>query len=131
MPSIASDQFMPRTGFPVLLVDLNGRLGVRKEFRSYGRFVQEIEALLDLDARGCPVPQIMNVDWYAHALTITLCRGGLCVRCSRNGRASATEPWKALIALDRKERISTRPRIVRRVLSDWQISRIAAGLATL
>ena len=40
---------MERTGCPVLLVDLNGRLGVRKEFESFGRFVQEIEAMLELE----------------------------------------------------------------------------------
>ena len=51
VPTIGRDEFMTRSGCPVLLVDLNGRLGVRKEFRNRGRFVQELEALLHLEAR--------------------------------------------------------------------------------
>lgn len=133
VPSIASDQFMARTGFPVLLVDLNGRLGVRKEFRSYGRFVQEIEALLDLDARGCPVPHVMNVDWYAHALTITFVPGRVVREMLAQAGADIrdrTLEGAYTRSID-KERIRRGREVVPRVLSDWQISRIAAGLAAI
>lgn len=73
--TISRDKFMDRSGCPVLLVDLNGRLGVRKEFRNRGRFVQELEALLHLESSACPVPQLMNVDWQKGSITITFVPG--------------------------------------------------------
>jgi hypothetical protein len=75
VPSIDPAKFLPRTGCPVRLVDLDGRMGVRKEFRSVGRFVQELEALLHLEIRACPVPQLMNVDWRAKSITTTFVPG--------------------------------------------------------
>ncbi len=76
VPTIDAADFMVRSGFPVLLVDLNGRLGVRKEFRRFSAFVQELEALLDLETRG-PVPKVMNVDWDAHTITISFVHGSV------------------------------------------------------
>lgn len=63
LPMLAKERFLPRSGCPVLLVDLDGRLGVRKQFRSFARFVQELEAMAALEPLGCAIPRLMNVDW--------------------------------------------------------------------
>jgi hypothetical protein len=76
MPTISAAKFLPRSGCPVRLVDLNGRVGVRKEFgRALGRLVQETEALVVLGNRGCPVPRLMNVDWAAGFVTVSFIAG--------------------------------------------------------
>lgn len=69
LPTITKARFMARSGCPVLLVDLEGRLGVRKQFRSFARFIQELEAMVALEALDCAIPRLMNVDWDACWIT--------------------------------------------------------------
>lgn len=69
VPAIAKESFMPRRGCPVMLVDLGGRLGVRKQFGSSARFVQELEAMVALEPAGCAIPRLMNVNWNAPWIT--------------------------------------------------------------
>ncbi len=131
--AIAAKDFMVRTGFPVLLVDLNGRLGVRKEFRRFSAFVQELEALLDLEASGAPVPRVMNVDWEAHTITISFVPGAVVREMLAEGGADIRDRTLETAysrAID-KERIRRGRDVVPRVLSDWQVSRIAGALADI
>jgi hypothetical protein len=134
IPSISADQFLPRSGCPVLLVDLNGRLGVRKIFRkSLGRFIQEIEAMLQLESFDCPVPRLMNVDWDARAITMTYVEGdvvrellalaGADIR-DRDSRSAYTR------SID-KERIEKGRSVLPKVLSESHIAKVAAGLQTI
>jgi SAM-dependent methyltransferase len=49
-----------------VLIDLNA---------DPGRFVQTLEALLDLGEAGCPVPPVTSVDWKASTITIAQAKG--------------------------------------------------------
>ena len=130
VPTITRDKFMTRSGCPVLLVDLNGRLGVRKEFRNRGRFVQELEALLHLEATECPVPRLMNVDWDKGSITITFVPGDvvreLLAEAGADIRDRETD-GSYTREVDR-QRIRNGRELVRRVLSDRHIGEVAAGL---
>ena len=130
VPSIRASDFMTRTGFPILLVDLNGRLGVRKEFRRFSAFVQELEALLDLESSGCSVPRVMNVDWDSHTITITFVPGGVVREMLAEAGADIRDRTleTAYTRSIDKERIRRGRERVPEVLSNWQVSRIAAAL---
>lgn len=69
LATLPEGHFMPRSGCPVLLVDLGGRLGVRKQFRSFARFVLELEAMAALEPLGCAIPRLMNVNWESWWIT--------------------------------------------------------------
>jgi tRNA A-37 threonylcarbamoyl transferase component Bud32 len=133
VPSISAKDFMTRTGFPILLVDLNGRLGVRKEFRRFSAFVQELEALLDLEARGCAVPQLMNVDWHAHTMTIAFVPGNVVREMLAEAGADIRDRTleSAYTRSIDKERIRRGRKLVPQVLPDWQVARIAAALSAI
>jgi tRNA A-37 threonylcarbamoyl transferase component Bud32 len=117
----------------VLLVDLNGRLGVRKEFRNRGRFVQELEALLHLEAKNCPVPRLMNVDWDKGSITITFVPGDvvreLLAEAGADIRDRATD-GSYTREVDR-QRIRNGRELVPRVLADSDIEDVAAGLEAI
>jgi hypothetical protein len=128
--TISGDEFMERSGFPVLLVDLNGRLGVRKEFRNRGRFVQELEALLGLEAKDCPVPRLMNVDWEKGSLTIAFVPGDVVRELLAEAGADIrdrTSDSTYSREIDRQRVRSGREHIPK-VLTDYQIRRVASGL---
>jgi hypothetical protein len=128
--TISHEEFMTRKGFPVLLVDLNGRLGVRKEFRNRGRFAQELEALLDLEGKDCPVPRLMNVDWEKAALTITFVPGDvvreLLAEAGADIRDRGTDENYSR-EIDRR-RIRNGRDYVPKVLTKRHVHRLASGL---
>ena len=129
VPTINSADFMVRSGFPVLLVDLGGRLGVRKEFRRFSAFVQELEALLDLEAHG-PVPKVMNVDWEAHTITISFVHGNVVREMLANAGADIRDRTLKTAysrSID-KDRVRKGRERVPEVLSSRQISNIAGAL---
>lgn len=131
IPTIDGEGYMPRTGCPVVLVDLNGRLGVRKQFGSNrGRFVQELEALLHLESSGCPVPRVMNVDWKEASLTMTFVPGDVVRELLASAGADIRDrdpegPYNR--AIDR-QRIRSGRELVPTVLSDRHVKNVAAGL---
>ena len=60
----AIQPFLHRRRFSITVVDWNGWVGVRKHFRGdTTAFVNELEAVLDLRARGCAVPEVLAVDF--------------------------------------------------------------------
>jgi len=128
--TISREEFMTRKGFPVLLVDINGRLGVRKEFRNRGRFAQELEALLDLEGKDCPVPRLMNVDWERGALTITFVPGDvvreLLAEAGADIRDRDTDETYSR-DIDR-QRIRSGRDYVPKVLTQRHLHRVASGL---
>ena len=129
--TIARDQFLPRSGCAVSLVDLDGRFGVRKEFSgATGRFVQELEALLELEACDCPVPRIINVDWNARSVTMTFVRGHVVRELLAAAGApirDRDDPRPYSRAVDR-ERILAGRALVHRVMTPAQIEAIRAAL---
>lgn len=133
VPSVGATDFLPRKGCPVLLVDLNGHLGVRKEFRKFGAFVRELEALFDLQAGGCAVPRLMNVDWDAHTITIAFIPGDVVREMLAEAGADIRDRTleSAYTRSIDKERIRRGRERVPEVLSDWQVSRIGAALSAI
>lgn len=131
--AISPREFMTRTGFPVLLVDVNGRLGVRKEFKNVGSFVQEIEAMIALEARNCPVPQLMNIDWDAHSLTMTFIPGDVVRELLAVAGADIRDrtrrgPYSRSVD---KERIRSGRAVLPKVLSNEAITRIHGALRAI
>jgi hypothetical protein len=69
-PRVDANGFIPRGRFELRVVDRNGWVAVRKNFRGDKvAFVNELEATLDLKAAGCSVPEIFNVDLERLAIT--------------------------------------------------------------
>lgn len=131
IPVIVAAEFVPRTDAQVLLVDLNGRLGVRKEFGSnVGRFVQEIEALVHLEGRGCPVPRLMNVDWHAHSITETFVPGAVVRELLAEAGANIRDrDVRASGRMSRhRVRVGEGRRYVQKIMSEQQVAAVAAGL---
>jgi tRNA A-37 threonylcarbamoyl transferase component Bud32 len=128
-------EFMPRSGCSVVLVDLDGRLGVRKEFgNSVGRFVIEIEALMGLERFDSPVPRIMNVDWHSHSITMTFIRGDAVRELLAAAGAKIRDRDEPNVAYTRsvdKQRIRDGRTYLPRVLSREQVRQIAEALASI
>jgi SAM-dependent methyltransferase len=75
---VSSHGFERGDGASVELIDLEGRLGVRRSFRTdHSRFVQTLEAMLDLSEAGCPIAPVIRVDWNANAITSAFVPGTL------------------------------------------------------
>ena len=132
--TITPAEFMPRTGCRLSIVDLNGRVGVRKEFAgALGPFVQELEALVRLEPFDCPVPRVMNVDWDARSVTMTF----ICGHAVRELLAAAgakvrdrDDPRPYTRAVER-ERILAGRAALGAVVSPEQINAIGAALASI
>jgi hypothetical protein len=127
LPCVTADKFLARSNYQIRLVDVDGRLGVRKEFGAErGRFVQELEGLVDLAAAGCSVPSVLKVDWDAHAITLgyvpgtvlreKLALAGAGVR-DRDVRGTPNGPFPA--------RIRSARAVLPKVLTPEQIQSIA------
>jgi len=134
VPTISRTDFLPRSGCGVRLVDLNGRIGIRKEFGTRrGRFVQELEALIALERFGCPVPRVMNVDWDEQSITMTFIRGQpvrelLALAGAKIRDRDDPRPYSR--SIDR-ERIRAGRAQLAKVLSRSQIDAVAAALASI
>lgn len=132
-PTISASKFLPRSGCPVRLVDLNGRVGVRKEFGpARGRFVQEIEALVELGNRDCAVPRLMNVDWDAGFVTVSFIAGDVV----REMLALAGAPMRdrdlgTCGRVENRRRTDEGRKIVLDVVSTATVARIASALAAI
>lgn len=132
-PTIGASKFLPRSGCPVRLVDLNGRVGVRKEFgRTLGRLVQEIEALIELGSRGCAVPQLMNVDWNAGFVTVAFIPGEVI----REKLALAGAPMRdrdhgTCGRAENRRRTAEGRKALPAVVSNGTVGRISSALAAI
>ncbi len=77
-PRVAADAFLPRSRFELVVVDHDGWIGVRKDFRGNRiAFVNELEAALDLAAAGCHVPAILGVDFDRPSITFAYINGAV------------------------------------------------------
>jgi SAM-dependent methyltransferase len=75
-PRVAGDEFLPRSRFELVVVDHDGWIGTRKDFRGNSvAFVNELEAALDLAAAGCHVPAILGVDFDRPSITFAYING--------------------------------------------------------
>jgi Methyltransferase domain len=75
-PRVDADAFLPRGRFELTVVDHDGWVGVRKNFRGDKvAFANELEAALDLAAAGCHVPVIFGVDFERLSITFAYVNG--------------------------------------------------------
>lgn len=129
--SITSEQFMTRTGCRLTLLDVDGRLGVRKEFRAArGRFIQELEGLIHLGERGCAVPGVMDVDWNAQSIVLEYVPGAV-LREALAAEGAALRQRELEAAGDRtpyRVRIKAAQAFLPRVISEAQVARIGEEL---
>lgn len=130
-PSLTADEFLARTGYRLSLIDVDGYLAVRKEFGpKLGQFLLEIEALLDLGQRGCPVPKLIGVDWSRRAVLLEYLPGSVLreslsvagVRFRKRDRNAANDlsPYRSKLQAARA--------LLPTLVSDAQIARIGSGL---
>jgi hypothetical protein len=139
---IAAQPFLQRRRFAIAVVDWNGWVGVRKNFRGdTTAFVNELEAVLDLRARGCAVPEVFAVDFDLPSITFSyivgtvvreeLAQAGAQLR-DRDLRPIRNEALHRIRQywLDRRRTASGR-RLIGRVLDKDSISRIEAGLLAI
>ena len=114
-PCVDADAFLPRSRFELAVVDRDGWVGMRKDFRgSKIAFVNELEAALDLTAAGCHVPAVLGVDFERLSITFAYINGVVV----REALAKAGAPMR-----DRDVRPSRSPLAYRRI----QQERRAAG----
>jgi len=75
-PRVDADGFRPRGRFELTVVDRDGCIGVRKNFRGDKvAFVNELEAILDLAAAGCHVPPVLGTDFERPSVTLAYISG--------------------------------------------------------
>ncbi|MEO5774010.1 MAG: hypothetical protein ABIQ32_07830 [Sphingomicrobium sp.] len=134
LPIIAPEQFLPRRKYSVRLMDVGGRLGVRKEYAGReGRFLQELEAALHLSRRRCLVPAVIAVNWDRPAITFEYVPGDVL----REMLARAGAKLRDRDVLQGPARSSPRERIrsgrekVPELLSPAQIREIVDGLRSI
>lgn len=73
---VTKDEFIPRTRNDLQLVDFDGFLAVRKNYRgNFFPFVNELKCIHYLGGIGCNVPSILDVDFNSPALTISFING--------------------------------------------------------
>jgi SAM-dependent methyltransferase len=137
-PCIDANGFVLRGRFELAVVDRDGWVGVRKDFRgSKHAFVNELEAALDLAAAGCHVPAVLGVDFERLSITFAYINGPV----MREALAQAGAPMH-----DRDLRLSRAPfasrriqqkrraagrRLVDKVLDRETIARVGDGLLTI
>jgi len=73
---ITKDEFIPRTRNDLQLVDFDGFLAMRKNYRgNYFSFINELKCIHYSGRIGCNVPSILDVDFNSPALTISFING--------------------------------------------------------
>ena len=75
VPTISNEKFVPRKGTKLIVVSLNGYLGVKKHFKRKRRFIDELKALHRLYLTGCNVPAIRDVDFGNLTITTSYING--------------------------------------------------------
>jgi tRNA A-37 threonylcarbamoyl transferase component Bud32/SAM-dependent methyltransferase len=118
-PSVEANAFLPRDRLELTVVDRDGWVGVRKDFRgNKAAFVNELEASLDLSAAGCSVPAVLGVDFERLSITFAYIHGMVV----REALAQAGAPMRD------RELASARTAIGSRIVSNrLDKKRIGAG----
>jgi Methyltransferase domain len=141
-PRVNADAFLPRARFDLTVVDHDGVIGVRKNFRGdRSAFADELEATLDLGSAGCHVPAILDVDFERPAITFGYINGVVV----REALAEAGAPMRDRDVIDspsklgnriqcyrtEEQRIAAGRRLIDGVLDKETIARVADGLLAI
>jgi hypothetical protein len=141
-PRVDADGFLPRDRFELTLVDRNGWVGVRKNFRgNKAAFVNELEATLLLAAAGCNVPAIVGLDFELLAITFAyidgivvreaLAQAGAPMR-DRDVTPARSRIGTGIMSYRRdEERIVAGRRLIDKVLAAETIARIGDSLLAI
>jgi hypothetical protein len=137
-PCVDADAFLPRERFELLVVDRDGWVGVRKNFRgSKIAFVNELEAALDLAAAGCHVPAILSVDFERLSIIFAYVNGVVVrealARAGAPMRDRDVSPGRATFGdhrIQQKRRVAGR-RLVDKVFDPEAIARIGKALLAI
>jgi tRNA A-37 threonylcarbamoyl transferase component Bud32/SAM-dependent methyltransferase len=137
-PRVAADAFLPRSRFELVVVDHDGWIGVRKDFRGDRiAFVDELEAALDLAAAGCHVPAILGVDFERPSITFAYINGAVVretlAQAGAPMRDRDVRPDQAALS-DRtiqRERREAGRRLVDKVLEPETIARIGEAMLAI
>ena len=137
-PRVAADAFLPRSRFELVVVDHDGWIGVRKDFRGNRvAFVNELEAALDLAAAGCHVPAILDVDFDRPSITFSYINGAVVREALAQAGAAMRDrdvrPDTAALSDRRiqRERREAGRGLVDKVLEPETIARIGQTLLTI
>jgi len=132
------DAFLPRERFELSVVDRDGWVGVRKNFRgSKVAFVNELEAALDLVAAGCQVPGILSVDFEKLAITFAYINGvvvrGALAQAGAPMRHRDMRPGHVMLGYRRiqQEGREAGRRLIDKVLDPETIARIGKALLAI
>jgi hypothetical protein len=137
-PCVAADAFLPRSRFELVVVDRDGWVGVRKDFRgSKAAFVNELEAALDLAAASCQVPAILGVDFERLSITFAYIEGVVVrealAQAGAPMRDRDVQPGRAPLGdsrIQQERRVAGR-RLVDKVLDRETIARIGNALLAI
>src|SRR5262249_51953387 len=137
-PRVAADAFLPRNRFELVVVDHDGWIGVRKDFRGNRiAFVNELEAALDLAAAGCHVPAILGVDFDRPSITFAYINGAVVREALAQAGAPMRDrdvrPDRAALGdrrMQREQREAGRG-LVDKVLEPESIARIGQNLLAI
>jgi tRNA A-37 threonylcarbamoyl transferase component Bud32/SAM-dependent methyltransferase len=137
-PCVDADAFLPRDRHELTVVDRDGWVGVRKNFRGEKiAFVNELEAALDLAAAGCHVPAIFGVDFERLSITFAYINGVVVrealAQAGAPMRDRDVQPDRAKLG-DRRiqqERRAAGRRLVDKIVDPKTITRIGETLLTI
>jgi tRNA A-37 threonylcarbamoyl transferase component Bud32 len=76
VPCVGQENFLPRKRFLIDLVTIDGRVGIKKNYKKdCNKFLCEMEALHCLSSAGCNVPTILDADFKNYSLTMSYIPG--------------------------------------------------------
>jgi tRNA A-37 threonylcarbamoyl transferase component Bud32/SAM-dependent methyltransferase len=137
-PCVDANAFLPRGRFELAVVDRDGWIGARKDFRgSKLAFVNELEAALDLAAADCHVPAVLGVDFERLSITFAYINGAVVREALAQAGAPMRDrdlrPRRVPLASRRieQERRAAGRRLVDRVLDHETIARVGKGLLAI
>src|SRR5262249_11283300 len=137
-PCVEADAFLPRGRFELVVVDDDGWVGVRKDFRgSKIAFVNELKAALDLVAAGCHVPVILGLDFERPSITFAYINGVVVREALAQAGAPMRDrdvrPDRAVLSDHRiqRERREAGRRLVDEVLEPETVARIGRTLLAI
>jgi len=137
-PCVDAGAFLPRGRFELSVVDRDGWVGVRKDFRgNKTAFVSELETALDLAARGCNVPALLSADFEQLSITFAYINGSvvreLLAQAGAPMRDRDVRPSRFALASCRiqKERRAAGRRLVDQVLQPDTVANIGEALLAI
>lgn len=137
-PQVAADSPLRRERYELSVVDHDGWIGVRKDFRgSKVDFLNELEAALDLADAGCNVARVLSVDFERLSITFSYINGTVIrealARLGAPMRDRDVRPSRLRLGYRRiqQERALAGRTLIDKVVGPETIARIGAALLAI